>query len=207
MNLIKKIFADLFADNNDEYNFTLPIGNSEYDDQAHPEDKLKNQKVYPNIDVNLEYINVRFNSLINSDIKIRDFLINVKSKQYKAFIVYIDGMVDDKSINDFILNPLMLKNRANQNDSPQIISEAITNNISVRRVKKFNIADYISDSLLPQNAVEKVDSFDKIITEISSGNCVLFVDTMNYAFDVSVKKFQMRSVSEPKSEPLVKGSK
>ena len=138
MNFIAKIFDNLFSNKSTLPNFILPIDNTKKD-QTNVENIIKNQKVYSDLDVNLEYINVRFNSLINSDIKIREFLINVKSKQYKSFIVYIDGMVNDDSINDFILKPLMLKNRANQYTGNQIISEAITNNISVRRVKKFNI--------------------------------------------------------------------
>lgn len=233
-NIIKNIINDLFCDNSNEYNFILPYSNSQNgkdnitDDtessstKAISNDSLtdadsnlsismnqfsKIKNVYENIDVNLEYINVRFNSLINSDIKIREFLINVKARQYKAFIIYIDGMVDDKSINDFILNPLMLRTRANQYDGPQVISEAVTNNISVRKLKKFNLTDYISNSLLPQNSVERVNSFDKIAEDVTSGNCVLFVDTINFAFDISVKKYQMRSIAEPKNEPLVKGSK
>lgn len=206
MNFIAKIFDNLFSNKSTLPNFILPIDNTKKD-QTNVENIIKNQKVYSDLDVNLEYINVRFNSLINSDIKIREFLINVKSKQYKSFIVYIDGMVNDDSINDFILKPLMLKNRANQYTGNQIISEAITNNISVRRVKKFNIQDYISDSLLPQNDVTKINSFDKIAEDVSSGNCILFVDTIDYVYDICVKKYQMRSISEPQSEPVVKGSK
>ncbi len=206
MNFFKKIFSDLVSDNSNEYNFILPDETSKSTCEVQPEDLLKNQKVYPSIGVNLEYVNSRFNSLINSDIKIREFLITVKSKQYKAFIVYIDGMVNDESINDFILSPLMLRNRSNIYDGSQVISEAITNNISIRKVKKLNIPDYIYDSLLPQNDVTKVDSFDKIADDVSSGNCLLFVDTINYSFDISVKKYEKRSIAEPKNEPVIMGS-
>ncbi len=206
MNFMTKLFDNLFSNKSTLPNFILPIDNTKQD-RTSAESIIKNQKVYTDLDVNLEYINVRFNSLINSDIKIREFLINVKSKQYKAFIIYIDGMVNDDSINDFILKPLMLKNRANQYNENQVISQAVTNNISVRRVKKFNISDYIYDSLLPQNSLEKVNSFDKIAEDVSSGNCILFIDTIDYVFDISAKKFQMRSISEPETEPVVKGSK
>lgn len=82
-------------------------------------------------------------------------MLNAKGKQFKAFIIYIDGLVDTTSINDFILNPLMLKSFSNQNNDPQIVSEAITTNISVRKVKRFNITDYIYECLLPQNSVKK----------------------------------------------------
>lgn len=154
---IKNVLNSLVQDN-EEYNFTL---SSENASDTQPEDLLKNKKVYPSIDVNLEYISSRYNLLINSDIKIREFLLNAKGKQYKAFLLYIDGLVDASSINDFILTPLMLKNYANQNNSSQIISEAVANNISVRRIKKFNIAEYIYECLIPQNSVEKLDSFDE----------------------------------------------
>ena len=199
---IKNVLNSLVQDN-EEYDFTL---SSENASNTQPEDLLKNKKVYPSIDVNLEYISSRYNLLINSDIKIREFLLNAKGKQYKAFLLYIDGLVDASSINDFILTPLMLKNYANQNNSSQIISEAVANNISVRRIKKFNIAEYIYECLIPQNSVEKLDSFDDIVRAVNSGNCALFIDTIAFSFDIDIKKFAQRSVSEPKNEPTVRGS-
>lgn len=205
MNFFRKLFYNLTNDKTNEYQFILGENDSKTNPQL-PNELQKNKKVYTNIDVNLEYINSRFNSLINSDVIIREFLINVKGKQFKAFLLYIDGMSDKDSINDFILKPLMLKNPSNQFDGPQVVSEAVANNILVRRIKKFNIIDYISDSLLPQNDVEKVDDFDKICDDVVSGNCILFVDTINFVFDIDVKKFDKRSIAEPKNEPVIMGS-
>lgn len=205
MNIFKNLYNNLISDDKNQYKFSLG-SNETTSDQIQPEQVVQNQDVYPSIDVNLEYVNSRFNTLINSDIIVREFLINVKGKQFKAFLLYIDGMVNKTSINDFILRPLMLKNAANQFDGPQIISEAIANNITVRKVKKFNIVDYIYDSLLPQNDVQKVSSFDKIAEDVASGNCILFIDTINFVFDIDVKSFDTRSIAEPKNEPVVLGS-
>ena len=207
MSFWKNVIKSLFEDEVDSADsFVLPETTQGDENKTVPEDLLKNKNVYPSLDVNLEYINARFNSLINSDIKIREFLIHVRNKEYKAFLLYIDGMSDNDSINEFILKPLMLRNDANTYQEDQVISQAITNNISVRKVKKFNITDYILDSLLPQNDVEKVNSFDTISDDVVSGNCVLFVDTLDYAFDISTKKFETRSISEPKNEPIIRGS-
>ena len=205
MKLLKNItnFFNNILNVEESYDFTM---SEETTSNTQPEDLLKNQNIYPSLDVNLEYINSRYNSLINSDIKIRNFILNAKGKQFKAFIIYIDGLVDNSSINEYILNPLMIKNYANQNTSPQIISEAITNNISVRKIKKFNIVDYIYECLLPQNNVKKISSFDDLISDINFGNCALFVDTVAFAFDIDIKKFIQRSISEPKNEPSVRGS-
>lgn len=205
MKFIEKVkeFFNVLTKNQESYDFSISKENSS---ESQPEDLLKNQSIYPSLDVNLDYIKSRYNVLINSDIKIREFMLNAKGKQFKAFIIYIDGLVDTTSINDFILNPLMLKNFSNQNNEPQIVSEAITTNISVRKVKRFNITDYIYECLLPQNSVKKISSFDEIVQNINSGNCALFVDTINFAFDIDIKKFVQRSISEPKNEPSVRGS-
>lgn len=205
MNFFRKLIYDLTNDKNDEYQFILGENNSKTNPGL-PNELQKNQKVYDSLDVNLEYVHSRFNSLINSDVVIREFLINVKGKQFKAFILYIDGMVNTDSINNFVLKPLMLKNYSNQFDGPQVVSEAVASNILVRRIKKFNIVDYILDNLLPQNDVEKVNDFDKIAQDVVSGNCMLFIDTVNFAFDIDAKKFDKRSIAEPKNEPVIMGS-
>lgn len=171
---IFQIFNNLFKyEEKKEYDFTVPENENEKKDrdityeQQLNESFYKNEQenIFPTLSVNLEYMKVRYNSLINSDIIIREFTLTARNKQYNAFIFYIDGMVDTNLINDFILNPLMLKNRANTFDSDEdkVISEAITNNISVRKVKKFNLLDYIFNSLMPQNSVKKVQKFDELI--------------------------------------------
>lgn len=166
-----------------------------------------NQKIYTSLSVNLDYIKSRYNTMINSDIIIREFTLSARNKQYKAFLLFIDGMVDSNLINDFILNPLMLKNTANSynDDETRIISEAVTNNITVRRVRKFDITEYISSSLLPQNSVERQEDFENIILGVNSGNCALFVDTLPIAFDIEVKGFKQRSIDSPSNEIIIKG--
>ena len=205
MKFIKKLkeFFNNLMQNQESYDFTI---SHETPSETQPEDLLKKQNIYPSVDVNLDYIKSRYNVLINSDIKLREFILNARGKQFKAFIIYIDGLVDTSSINDFILNPLMIKSYSNQNNEPQVVSEAIANNISVRKIKRFNITDYIYECLLPQNSVKKVSSFDELVQNVNSGNCALFVDTINFAFDIDIKKFAQRSISEPKNEPSVRGS-
>ena len=202
----------------EEYNFILPeteeentsnqkgTGNVEQVTQADKD--LEYKDIFPSIDVNLEYIKTKYNSLINSDINIREFTLNARNKQYKAFLLYIDGMVDSKTINDFILQPLMLRNRANIYDGNQdrIVSEAVTNNITVRKVKKFDLVDYIYNSLVPQNSVSKITTFDEVLTGVNMGNCALFVDTITTVFDLDVKGFKQRSISSPENEIVIRGS-
>lgn len=41
--------------------------------------------------------------------------------------------------------------------------------------------------------------------ELTLGNCVLFIDTLDKAFDIEVKGFQQRSVDSPNNEIVIKG--
>ena len=191
------------------YNFTLPDNSNkkELKKDTKNEKVKSDEKIFPSISVNKEYMQVKYNTLINSDIVLREFTLNARGRQYNAFIIYIDGMIDSKIMDDFILKPLMLRNRNNLFDGPQnrVVSEAITNNITVRKVKKFNLANYLINSLIPQNSVKQVNTFSEVSAGINSGNCALFVDTIPIAFDIELKGFKQRSVDKPNNEIIIKG--
>lgn len=190
-----------------KYEFDLSANDTQNNsNQITPLEDL-NQNIYPNVEVNLEYIKVKFNTLINSDIKIRKFDLTARNKVYKAFILYIDGMSDTKLINRFILHPLMLKSRANTNNSAEeIVSSAVANNITVKKVKKFNLVDYIYSCLIPHNDVEKSNNFDDVISLVNLGNCALFIDTIDTCFVCDVKGFEKRNIDTPKNEIVIRGS-
>ena len=171
-------------------------------------DEFSNVKeIFPSIDVNIEYIKVKYNLLINSDIVLREFLLTARNKQYRAFLLFIDGMTDMDLVNNYVLKPLMLKNNANSFDGnqTQVVSEAVTNNITVRKVKKFNIKEYILNCLLPQNNVMTQKEFKEIFSSVNSGNCALFIDTLDIAFDIDVKGFKTRAINKPENEVVLRG--
>ena len=205
----KRIFG--FVENN-QYEFMLS-NSSENNGNKENKTSYDNSKIadikdiFPNINVNLEYVKIKYNTMISSDVVIRKFNLIARNREYKAFLLFIDGLVDTDLINNYVLKPLMLKNTANSFDGDQnhIISEAVTNNITVRKVKKFDIVSYISNCLLPQNSLEKVNKFEDIFSGVNSGNCALFIDTLNIAFDIDVKGFKQRSVDTPNNEIVIKG--
>lgn len=203
MNKLTNLLKNIFTYNEKEnYNFSLPDENTS---QILQQEEIKNEykEIFPTLNVNMEYMKSRYNSLINSDIKFREFKFIAHDKEYNAFLIYIDGMVNSQSINDFILKPLMLFSKSTKHQSPPT---AISNNITVRKIKKFNLEDYILNRLLPQNDITKSTEFSEIISDINSGNCVLFVDTLSLAFSLDVKGFKHRSVSEPQNEIVIRGS-
>ena len=114
-------------------------------------------------------------------------------------------MVDSESINNFILQPLLLKNSINMKPKDNTTT-AVSRGISVKRVKKFNLEDFIFDSLIPQNSIKKDTKFSDIASKVNSGFCALFVDTISTAFCVETKDIKGRSISQPLSENVIRGS-
>ena len=130
----------------------------------------KNKNIFSNINLNLDYMKTRYNLLINSDIVLREFVLNARGKHYNAFLVYIDGMIDTEIMDKFILEPLMLRNRNNLYKGAQnkIVSKTVSNNILIKKVKKVDLGNYITNSLMPQNSVKLFSTFEDIISGINS---------------------------------------
>ena len=210
-NIFKKIYNQFFKYSpQNEYNFFLTTENVKdiENTPVSPAKDLEPTNFYTNIQENLNFIKTKYNSLINSDIIIREFVITARNKEYNAAIIYIDGMVESKIINASVLNPLMLRNRANTytGDEKEIVSEFNNNDVVIRKIKKFNLQNYIMDHLIPQNDVKHIEKFEEAFSGINMGNCFLLVDTINVGFDIDVKGFKQRSVSNPQNEIVIRGS-
>lgn len=123
-----------------------------------------------NFEENLNYMKYKYNSLINSDVVIREFSLIANNSEFKAFLIFIDGMVDTQVVNTSILKPLMLRHNANtskknyitnstnsdnSSNEPsshesnggssfkEIISEFNNNDVIIRKIKKFDLKNYI----------------------------------------------------------------
>ena len=140
---------------------------------------------------------------------LREFHLTAKNTNYKAFLLYIDGMVDSDLINKFVLDPLMLRNTSNTFDGTlkqEQNSLNPKNIITIKKIKNFNLEDYIYSNLMPQNSLKKISKLTDALQGANSGDCVLFVDTINVAFDIDVKGFKQRSIDSPNNEVIIKGS-
>ena len=114
-------------------------------------------------------------------------------------------MIDSKIINNYILKPLILKNKSNMyNKTQKIVSS--NNTLITKKMEDFNLLEYIHDCLLPQNDLQEYSNFKDIFSSINAGNCALFIDTLNTAFTMDVKGFSKRSINIPNNEVVIKGS-
>ncbi len=200
---IKKVFNDLFKyEEQEEYEFILPNSANNLPESA---SEIEKQKIFPTLSVNIEYLKTKYNLLINSDIKIRKFALPIQNKKIPAALLYIDGMVDETTITNSVLQPLLLKNsitmqeQENKNKSGRI---AIKNS----NTPKINLENFIYNGLIPHNSISKETEFENVIIKVNAGFCALLVDTIGTVFCVETKGFKGRSVSEPITENIVRGS-
>ena len=182
-NMDLKDFLKNLTKYNKNYNFT--ILNNKLDTVPAP--ITKEPSIFTSITENLDFLKSKYNTLLSTDVKIREFQLFALNKTYNCFIIYIDGLVDSLSINNFILEPLMSEKH--------------------RYSKTFGntLLEYVDYCLLPQNSVKKVYEFKDVFSEINMGDCLLFIDSLNVAFGIDVKKFEQRSISVPENESVIKG--
>lgn len=196
--IFQEILSSFLWKKEKQYNFILTESNNTTADYItkYTDEHLK---VSCSLNYNLNIIKSKYSSMINSDVIIRDFFINIHGKKVHSFIVCIDGMVDMNLINDFILKPLMLNNN---DDDNLIIGDSYPEN---NKLSKHNLEEYITNSILPQISIKKQSMFSEISLSINSGNCALFIDTLPFSLDLDVKGFKQRSVSIPNNEVIIKG--
>lgn len=201
--MIKNFLNNIFGySEKTEYNFVLPNSSNNISEEEF--EKIDKEIVSESLDKNLEYLKIKYNMLINSDIQTREFIIPLRTKKIPAFLIYIDGMVNNTDLNDFILKPILLRNSINMNE---ISNKIIDNSSKEKKIyKKINLEKFLYDSLIPQNSVSKETEFKNIISKINSGFCALFVEGLSIAICIETKGFEGRNVSEPITEAVVKGS-
>ena len=217
MNKFFQFLKNLFEYKPDNYyNFTI-LGET-VDSQNKSENPnnseievIPDKAVSSKLSKNLDFLKYKYNTLISSDVIIREFSLLANDIKYDAFIIYIEGMVDSKVINEFVLSPLMLKNSANtfKEKQKKFVSEKNIDKVQIKNFKtekQTNLSNYIYNSLIPQNNVTMVSKFSDIYESINMGNCVLFIDSLDIAFDSDVKGFKQRSIEAPSNEIVVRGS-
>ncbi|MCG1011397.1 spore germination protein [Tepidanaerobacter sp. GT38] len=170
INKIKNIFSRQISENED-----IKI-----------EKSSENVLLSSNLDENIKYLRSVFDRC--NDVAMRSFQINAE-EPIDGFLIYIDGMIDEKLTATNVLRSLQL-------------NPAILKGQEINRSNAFNI---IKDSFLSTTEVHIVNDMTKVVENILSGQAVLLIEGTPQAIVSSVRQMEDRSVEEPQSEPLVRG--
>lgn len=198
--MIQDLLNNLFGyKKEDTYEFLIPNSSNNINESEF--DAIDNTIVSNHLNKNLDYLYSKLNILINSDIKIRNFNIPLKTKKYPAFIIYIDGMVDSNNINNFILEPLFLRNSIKMSESANYHQTE-----DGKKCIRYNLENFLYSSLIPQNNISKETNFKNIIPKLNTGFTILFVESLKCCFCIESKGLKERAISKPITESVVRGA-
>ena len=143
----------------------------------------ENDMISADIDVNLKYVKERFNYPVNNDIVIR----KIELKQEKrAFVVFIDGMVDTEFVNDNIIQSLQTM--------PYVTFSKLKSG-----------EDAIGEKFISHSQLNIVTKMDDVMTEVNFGSCALFIDGVAKAFVMDVRSWDHRSIDKSENEKSIYG--
>lgn len=141
----------------------------------------KNDKEY-NLNHSLEQNIKLFKSILSENDSVNYRRIESKEiDKLKCCLIFIDEMVDNKIINENIIEPIM--NHA---------------------LKDFSI-DFLERKIINSATVERIKDINKLINGVLYGNTIVLLNGFDEALLVNSLGWQHRAISEPTAENVVKG--
>jgi spore germination protein KA len=138
------------------------------------------------LDTNIETIKKKTGN--SSDIVIRTIQNGIFT--IKTAIIYVEGIVDDKSIRDFLIDSLM--------NDPDILEEDLTPQ---------NALDIISNQVVAIGVIQRINDWDELLSHLMSGNTIILVDGVSVALSASTQGGEKRAIEEPSTQMAVRGSR
>lgn len=140
--------------------------------------------IYSMLEKNLERLKKDFKIPMNSDITVRKLKI---CGSIDAFLIFVDGLVNRKLLNEVILKNLMTGTRGLDPEEADLIDMLINKVVNV-------------------NDVAKENRFEKIENDILSGFCALFLEGFDSCVLLQVEGYEKRGIEKPENEIVVRGS-
>lgn len=132
--------------------------------------------------------NIRSILVKNSDVVFREILI-CGNENRAVTLIYVDGMIDSKTVADTVIRPLMLDSKLCEAQSEK---------------ETISLIEYGYVHFPAQKTRKKIK---EAISDIMTGSCALIFNEEKAALTFETKGFQQRSISEPTEENIVKGPK
>ena len=125
----------------------------------------------------------------SSDLNIREFKMG-KPFSRKIATFYINGLADKQIMGSFILERLMDDMHVAENENPPLSEQ---------------IGVYIKEHLLAITHVIEVTEWKKLFLLLLSGQTIIMIDGSAQALACAAQGGELRSITEPLTEPSVRG--
>ena len=115
-----------------------------------------------------------------------------KPSLHKVAIIYINGLADMQVVSNFIIERLMNHVDHTDDDTPPSSMQLFTD---------------IKEHILSVGTIEDITDMDKLLHSLLSGQTILLIDGRNQALSCSAQGGELRAITEPMTEPAVRGPK
>ncbi|QAS53118.1 spore germination protein [Halobacillus litoralis] len=144
--------------------------------------KTASQPLYLSLDESLNHIRTSLGN--SSDLVIRTLTIN----KISAAVLFMDGLVDKSTVQNFILEALMLE-------------------MPTKRQNSHHLYSSIKEASLPIGEMAEVEDYKKLFEKLLAGETILLIDKQSKALSASTKGWRDRGVQETTSESVIRGPK
>jgi spore germination protein KA len=124
------------------------------------------------------------------DLIIREFQIGEDSQRGLA-VIFVDGLADEKSVQQFIIEPLMVHGNVLRNDQSD-------DHLLLGKLK---------ESVLTVGQIQEVGSVDLVIDSLLSGYVVVVLDGYTNGLHISMAGWEGRGITEPANQTVIRGPK
>ncbi|MFJ9384139.1 spore germination protein [Peribacillus sp. NPDC101481] len=138
------------------------------------------------ISANLEKVRQKTGN--SPDIIIRNLKIS-QNPEIKTAILFVQGLIDNPSVTDFLIESIM--------KNPHLKEKLLAQ----------EALEVISKDVVSLGGVESVTDWKQMVLSLLSGDSIIFVDGINIALVASTKGGERRSVQEPSTNSVVRGSR
>src|SRR5690625_1864761 len=130
----------------------------------------------------------------SADIIVREFKIGSHPK-VSAAVFYTDGLTDTKSVQKFIMESLLFEFNAEK-----IVMEDSEQEIG-------SLLEQLKDVVLTVGELNELNNLEDLLVSLLSGNVILLLDGYGTGFEIGLKEWENRGVTETSSESVVRGPK
>ncbi|WP_232725376.1 spore germination protein [Bacillus sp. FJAT-44742] len=139
------------------------------------------------LDKNVQTITEALGS--SADIIFRHFTFK-KGYHMKVTVIYTDGLINDNTVQNNILDNLMVETKKTSSIPPHV-----------------DLFEYLHQSFLRSGEIEIVESFDDLYNNVLSGNTLILLDHYAKCIAIDTRGWQERGLEEPTTETVVRGPK
>jgi spore germination protein KA len=148
------------------------------------DEKKREQSFSGDLEMNIRLVKEAFSYPTNISLKLRN--ISIQQGRKKCVIVFLEGTVDTKTVEDYIIGPLLKITDIPEDEDGKSI---------------------VAGSVLVATGTKQRKKLEDAVTDLLGGSTIILFEGEHVAIAVETAGYENRSVTEPTVENVVRGPK